>query len=144
MDESILSDQPQPDGIANALNIEYLEFGKGKCLISVLVGPLHTNMGGVAHGALFSTLLDKSLGGSLISTLRKEEWCATAQLSISFIDSAQVGTRLFSRGVVVRKGRAVAHLSGEVVDDSEHVYATATGTWAIFSQRPSHYPTNES
>lgn len=139
MSDSPLSDPPERDGIAVALDIEYLEFGGGACTVAVTLGEKHLNKGGVAHGALMTALLDKALGGALVSLLRKEEWCATAQLSTSFIDASRAGERLLATGSVTRKGRGVAHISGEIRTSDDRLIATGVGTWAIFAAKPSHY-----
>ena len=139
MSESPLSEKPEESGVCKSLGITYGKFGAGKAKIHCTVGSEHTNKGGVAHGALFTTILDTALGGALVSTLRKEAWCATAQLSVSFLEAGQVGTNLTGKGSVVRRGKGIAHLAGEVVDEAGVVYATATGTWAIFADKPAKF-----
>jgi len=139
MSESPLSEKPEESGVCKSLGITYGKFGAGKAEIHCTVGSKHTNKGGVAHGALFTTILDTALGGALVSTLRKEEWCATAQLSVSFLEAGQVGTNLTGKGRVIRRGKGIAHLAGEVVDEAGVVYATATGIWAIFADKPAKF-----
>ena len=139
MTESPLSDKPERTGVAKALGIEYGGFGGGKADVTCKVRDDHCNKGGVAHGALFAAMLDSALGGALVSTLKKEEWCATAQLSISFLEAGMVGAELVANGRVVRRGKGVAHLAGEIVDVNGIVHATATGTWAIFATKPSKF-----
>ncbi|MBC8437683.1 MAG: PaaI family thioesterase [Euryarchaeota archaeon] len=139
MNESPLSEKPEESGVCKSLGITYGEFGKGVAEVHCTVPHEHTNKGGVAHGALFTALLDTALGGALVSTLRKEAWCATAQLSVSFLEAGQVGVNLTGKGRVTRRGKSVAHLAGEVVDESGVVYATATGTWAIFPVKPAKF-----
>ena len=125
------------------MGITYGEFGGGKATILCTVTEEHVNKGGVAHGALFTTMLDTALGGALVSTLRFEMWCATAQLSVSFLEAGQVGDELTAHGRVVRRGKGVAHLAGEVVDQKGTVLASATGTWAIFAAKPDKFPDRE-
>jgi uncharacterized protein (TIGR00369 family) len=140
MSDSPLSDLPEESAICKALGITYGEMTPGHFSTHATISVNHVNKGGVAHGALMSALLDTALGGALVSTLRQEEWCATAQLSISYLEAGQVGTRLIARGRVQRRGKGVAHLAGEVTDDAGVVYATATGTWAIFPAKPANFP----
>ncbi len=138
-EESPLSDKPEESGVCKSLAIKYGQFGGGVSSVHCIVGENHTNKGGVAHGALFTAMLDSALGGALVSTLRKEEWCATAQLNVSFLEAGLVGTKLTCEGRIIRRGKGVAHLAGEVVDDKGIVYATATGTWAIFASKPNKF-----
>ena len=94
-------------------------------------------MGGVAHGGIHATLLDSAMGGTLVSTLAKEEWCATAQIDISYLNSVGVGERLIASGGVARRGRTLAHMEGKLVTSEGTIVATAKGTWAIWETRPS-------
>ena len=82
-------------------------------------------------------MLDMALGGALVSILPKEEWCATTQLSVSFISAARPGEEITANGRVVKRGKHVAHLEGKISTDSGRVVASATGTWAIWDHKPS-------
>lgn len=139
MTESPLSEPPPREGIYKALGIDFVAFGGGECEVAIDITPAHTNKGGVAHGAISTAMLDTALGGALVSMLRKEEWCATAQLSVSFIDAGRVGERLTAKGRIVRRGKGVAHLAGEVVGEGGRTISTATGTWAIFATKPTKF-----
>ncbi len=135
-----MSPRPRPSGLAEALGISLVEFGDGEASVECIVSEVHVNQGGTAHGALLATMLDMALGAALISTLRIEEWCATAQLDISFLEAAHPGRMLTGRGRVARRGRDIAHLEGEVVDDRGVRTATAKGVWAVWTKRPSKFP----
>ena len=138
MTNDFLSMPPELSGISQALGIQRGEWGKGKCTMTVDVQNFHTNKGGVAHGGLYTMMLDSSLGGALVSTLKKDEWCATTQLVTSFIDAAKIGDSLTATGRIVRRGRNVAHLEGEITTQSGRLIATAKGTWAIWESRPAN------
>ena len=76
------------------------------------------------------------MGGTLVSTLAEEEWCATAQIDISYLNSVGVGTRLIASGEMARRGRNLAHMEGRLLTSEGTVVATAKGTWAIWDTRP--------
>ena len=105
--------------------------------MTLKVGEQHLNIGGVAHGGVYSIMLDMALGGALLSVMPVEEWCATTMLNISFIAAAKEGTELIANGRLVKRGKNVAHLEGEILNDEGIVFATAKGTWAIWNHRPS-------
>ena len=130
-----LSPAPEPTGMSLALGIERTAWSPGHTCLEVTVTPDHLNKGGAAHGGLMTVLLDAALGGALVSTLPLSSWCATTQLTTSFLDAARQGERLQATGRVVRRGRHVAHLAGEV-RAGERVIASAVGTWAIWDARP--------
>ena len=93
-------------------------------------------MGGMAHGGVHATLLDTAMGGTLVSLISKEEWCATAQLDISYLNAVDNGDHLIATAEVVRRGRNLAHIEGRLVTGDGKIAATAKGTWAIWDKRP--------
>ena len=124
-------------GVSESLGVTGKYFGDGACAVECQVSDDHLNAGGVAHGGLHSTMLDSALGGALVSIIKKEEWCATAQLDISFLNAAKVGDNLIAEGKVLRRGRNLAHCEGILSNQDGKVIATAKGTWAIWSTKPS-------
>ena len=122
--------------MAVEIGIERGDWGSGKSSVLLNIESKHCNKGGVAHGGLYTMMLDMALGGALVSILPKEEWCATTQLSISFISAARPGEKITAHGNVVKRGKNVAHLDGKITADSGRVIATATGTWAIWDHKP--------
>ena len=132
-----LSGLTELSGICGTLGIQLGEFGNGKCTVMATVNAEHLNAGGVAHGGLAATMLDTALGAALVSTLLKQEWCATAQLDVSFLNAALVGMNLIASGEIIRRGQNLAHLSGELVDENGKLIATAKGTWAVWNTKPS-------
>jgi len=128
---------PSLTKFAEIVGFEVTKFGDGRCTVEATVDERHLNLSGVAHGGLHATMLDTSMGGALVSTLPKEEWCATAQIDISYLNAAPLGSHLTANGSVVRRGRNLAHLEGELASEDGTVIATAKGTWAIWRKRPS-------
>ena len=88
-------------------------------LSGVKVDECHLNKGGVAHGGLHATLLDTAMGGATVSSLSEEEWCATVQLDISYLNAAKVNSGLICTGTVLKRGRSIAHVQGEIRDQEE-------------------------
>ncbi|MCS5536757.1 MAG: PaaI family thioesterase, partial [Candidatus Poseidoniaceae archaeon] len=62
------------------------------------------------------------------------------QLSISFLAPSRPGDELIANGLLVKRGRNVAHLRGEVATLDGQVVATANGTWAIWQKKPDYMP----
>ena len=67
---------PKLTKLAETIGFEITEFTLGKCIVELTIREDHLNAGGVAHGGLHATLLDTAMGGTLVTTLPKEEWCA--------------------------------------------------------------------
>ena len=127
---------PRLNNLAESIGIEITEFTEGSCVVELTVGEKHLNMGGMAHGGVHATLLDTAMGGTLVSEISKEEWCATAQLDISYLNAVNEGDHLVATADVVRRGRNIAHLEGKLVTGNGNLVATAKGTWAIWDTRP--------
>ena len=43
-----------------------------------------------------------------------------------------VGDILTAAGRVIKRGKNLAHLEGEIIDQNDRLIATAKGTWAIW------------
>jgi uncharacterized protein (TIGR00369 family) len=72
-------------------------------------------------------MLDDTLGPALVATLGPGESAPTTDLHVQFLRPALPG-RLVGRGRVVKRGRDIAFLAGELYDDEDAEVATATAT----------------
>lgn len=123
---------PTFPGFGKMIGLRPVSIGEGKCVVEIDVLKTHMNAGGVAHGGLHASILDTALGGALLSLISSDEWCATAEIIISYIRPANVGMLLTASGWVVKRGKNIAHMEGELKDSSGTLIATAKGTWAIW------------
>jgi uncharacterized protein (TIGR00369 family) len=80
---------------------------------------------GVIQGGFLAAMLDDTMGPALVATLGPGMFAPTADLHVQFLRPARPG-RLTGRGRVVRRGKDVAFLAGELVDESGQIVATAT------------------
>jgi uncharacterized protein (TIGR00369 family) len=83
---------------------------------------------GVIQGGFLAAMLDDTMGPALVATLGPGLFALTADLQ--FLRPARPG-RLTGRGRVVRRGKDVAFLAGELLDESGQVVAAATATALI-------------
>jgi uncharacterized protein (TIGR00369 family) len=91
------------------------------------------NPAGVVQGGFLAAMLDDTLGPALVAGLDPGDFAPTIDLHVQFLRPAHPG-RLLGRGRVVRRGRDVAFLAGELVDDEGVVLAVATATAQIKSK----------
>ncbi len=131
-----LSEPSELPEIAKEIGLERGDWGEGRSTLNLIVNSKHCNKAGVAHGGIYTIMLDSALGGALVSILPVEEWCATTQLNVSFISAAKPGEEIIASGRVVKRGRNVAHLTGEINTVSGRKVATANGVWAIWDHKP--------
>ena len=88
------------------------------------------NPAGVVQGGFLAAMLDDTLGPALVAGLESGDFAPTLDLHVQFLRPAYPG-RLLGRGRVVRRGRNVAFLAGELTDIAGAVLAVATATAQI-------------
>jgi uncharacterized protein (TIGR00369 family) len=84
------------------------------------------NLAGNVQGGFLAAMLDATLGPVLGATLADGEWAPTISLNVQFVRPAKPG-KLRGRGRVVRRGRDIAFLAGELTDGDD-IIATATAS----------------
>ncbi len=102
----------------------------GTIEVGFLAADSFLNPVGVIQGGFLAAMLDETLGPALVATLGPDQFAPTTDLHIQFLRPAKPG-RLMGRGRVVKKGRDLAFMSGELVDESGEVVAVATATAMI-------------
>jgi uncharacterized protein (TIGR00369 family) len=90
---------------------------------------------GVIQGGLLAAMLDDTLGPALVATLGPGQFAPTADLHVQFLHPAYPG-RLTGHGRIVRRGKDIAFMAGELLDDSGQIVAAATATAQIRAARP--------
>src|ERR1700739_874152 len=91
------------------------------------------NPAGVIQGGLLAAMLDDTLGPALVAGLSPGDFAPTTDLHVQFLRPARPG-RPLGRGRVVRRGRDVGFLAGELLDEDGAIVAVATATVQIRSQ----------
>jgi len=118
-----------PPPAAELLGLELLSVDPevGKVEVAFCASERFLNPVGNIQGGLLAAMLDDTLGPALVATLGPGQFAPTTDLHVQFLRPVSPG-RLIGRGRVVRKGRHVAFLAGELLDTSGTVVATATAT----------------
>jgi uncharacterized protein (TIGR00369 family) len=88
------------------------------------------NPAGTVQGGFLAAMLDDTLGPALVATLGDGEWAPTTNLHVQFLRPAAPG-ELHGHGRIVRRGKDVAFMAGELRDGDGELIATATATAAI-------------
>ncbi len=90
------------------------------------------NPAGFIQGGFLAAMLDDTLGPALVASLSPGDFAPTTDLHVQFLRPARPG-RLLGRGRVVRRGRDIGFLAGELVDEDGALVAVATATAQIRS-----------
>ena len=91
-----------------------------------------TNPVGDIQGGFLAAMLDDTLGPALVSTLPADQFAPTLDLHVQFIRRARPG-RVLGRGRITGRGRSIAFLAGELIDQDGELLAVATATASIRS-----------
>jgi uncharacterized protein (TIGR00369 family) len=121
----------EPPPIAALLGFELVAVDPdaGTIEVAFTAGDEFRNPVGDVQGGILCAMLDDTLGPCLVATLGPGQWAPTVDLHTQFLAPARVG-QLVGRARVVKTGRSVAFLAGELVQD-DVVVATATATALI-------------
>jgi uncharacterized protein (TIGR00369 family) len=91
------------------------------------------NPAGVVQGGFLAAMLDETLGPALVAGLSPGDFILTTDLHVQFLRPARPG-RLLGRGRVLRRGRDIGFLAGELVAEDGSIVAVATATVQIRPQ----------
>lgn len=128
-----LRDEDAPN-FTRFVGVERVRMDGGVCEVRLPLQRHHLNLGGVVHGGVTATLLDSCMGGAVVSTLGKGEWCGTASLDLKYLRWGS-GPLLAAEARVVKRGRALAFVEGSVKDARGEEVARASGVWFIWHER---------
>lgn len=95
--------------------------------------PEFANPAGGAQGGMLAAMLDDLTAGLVDSTLAAGEAPATVSLNLSYLRPARIAP-LQGRARLLRRGRDVCHVSGELLQDGK-VVATAVAVCSIVPLR---------
>ena len=121
---------PPPAGVLLGWELVAVDPDAGTIEMSFTATEQFLNPFGAIQGGLLAAMLDDTLGPALVATLGPGESAPTTDLHVQFLRPARPG-RLVGRGRIVRKGRDVGFMAGELVDDTGEVVAVATATAQI-------------
>jgi uncharacterized protein (TIGR00369 family) len=121
---------PPPAGILLGWELLSVDPDTGTIEVAFTAGDQFLNPVGVIQGGFLAAMLDDTLGPALVATLGPGLFAPTTDLHVQFMRPARPG-RLTGRGRVVRRGKGVAFLAGELLDESGQIVAAATATAQI-------------
>jgi len=92
------------------------------------------NPAGSVQGGFLAALCDTAMGSATVTWARaqgRRVFSANAEIKVSFLGTAMVGTMLTCRATVVSGGRRVVFAEAEVVDGSGRAVARASSTYVL-------------
>ncbi|MCA8881076.1 MAG: PaaI family thioesterase [Rhodobacteraceae bacterium] len=112
------------------LGAELVGIGPGTCEIAAPILPGATQQHGYGHAGLMFSIADSAMGVAALSLMPEDAEVLSIEVKINLLSPARAG-RLIARGRVVRPGRRVMVVQGEVAeltDGTEKLIAILQGT----------------
>lgn len=126
---------PSPP-IAMLLGFELVEVEPGHAVFEITPGERHYNPIGVVHGGLAMTLLDSCMGCAVQSHMPAGSGYTTLEAKTNLVRAITAGTgRLRAIGRTLHVGKRMATAEGRLEDASGKLYAHATTTCIVLSDR---------
>ena len=87
---------------------------------------------GIIQGGFVSAFADSAMGAASLTYARERKvFSANAELKISFLKPAKVGSTLTCTAYVISGGQRAAFVEAEIVDDEGRMIAKATSTYLL-------------
>jgi len=123
-----------PDPLMESLGIRLVEVAPGTVAVVCTPTGAHLNHAGTVHGGMLSTLLDCATGFAVHTTLPVNTTAPHVSVSYQFMRAGRKGIELRCTGEVIRKGRRLGHVRGEIHDATGRLLATGETTHAVVSE----------
>jgi len=117
---------PPPAAVLLGAAFKAVDGEAGTVEVEFEAKPEFTNPAGSVQGGFLAAMLDDTLGPALTATLNRGEFAPTLNLNVSFERAGKVG-RIVGKGRVLRRGKDICFLAGELYQDGERI-ASATAT----------------
>jgi uncharacterized protein (TIGR00369 family) len=127
-----------PDAVALGESLGPLSFvpraaAPGSASWAYTVDPAHYKPHGVLHGGVVMALLDSAMGHAVAALIAPENaFNAAAQMNVNFLEPIRAGT-IVAHAKVRKRGKRLAIVEAEAVDDDGRVVAIATATHSIIA-----------
>lgn len=116
------------------MGVEIGKYGDGRAELFLPVRPDMLNGAGWLQGGLFVALCDEAMALALFSILDETTNIATISESTSFLEGTKCG-RIRAHAWVVKPGRRVAFLEGQVCSENGSVLSMTKASFAIMAKR---------
>ena len=118
--------------IFETLGMRFSGAGEGWAELSLRATPGTHNPYGIVHGGVWLTLADAAMGAALATVVGQELQVITVQSEFRWL-RALSGETMRARAEVLRRGRAVSHVSVELVDAEGAQLGRGSGSYVAIT-----------
>jgi acyl-CoA thioesterase len=116
------------------MGIDLGNYGRGEAELFMQVRPDMHNGVGWLQGGLFTALCDEAMALALYTILEDGVGIATISESTSFLKGIR-GGRVRAAGKIIKKGRSVAFMEGQVESEDGTTLAQTRASFAVMPKR---------
>ena len=127
--------------VGELLGTEYVAYdvAAGTAHLRFTALPSFINPGGTVHGGMLAAMLDELMAVSMSVAMREGEYNITLDLGTRFLKAAELGP-IDGFGKLIKRGRAVGFVEGELRNAKGDVLARGHATMQIQSGFPKRTP----
>ena len=104
----------------------------GRTVWRMVADERFANPVGIVQGGFVAAFADSAMGAASLTFARERKvFSANAEMKISFLKAARVGSTLTCTAIVISGGNRAAFVEAEVVDDDDRLVAKATSTYLL-------------
>jgi uncharacterized protein (TIGR00369 family) len=107
------------------LNGKLIDVREGSMEVELLVREDMTNPMGNLHGGIAATILDDVVG-TMVYALGREFAFVSVNLNCDFLHAARIGDVITAKSWVVRAGKNIIHVEGQIQDSEGKIIAKCT------------------
>jgi uncharacterized protein (TIGR00369 family) len=138
--EAVRDGQLPPDPFIEGMGFRLVEVELGRATYAAVPAPHHVNIAGTMHGGYMCALLDCATGYAMLTTLTPGSTAPHVSLSHQFLDSRPSGSEVRCTGELLRAGRRVGHVRGELRAADGRLLAVAQSVHAVIAEAPAEIP----
>jgi len=126
--------QPK-DKMRGTMSFQAVSVDEGLAVFEGTPEHRHLNMGGRIHGGWALTIMDSSMGSSVMTVLPAGKGSTTATMETKFMRAVEPDRLYRSTATVIKAGRMLCHVRAELFDvEADKIVGSATGTFAVIDR----------
>ena len=129
----IIEDYNENNLYGKWMDMDFEVLSPGQIAYKMTVKKHHQAVSNIAHGGVLAGMMDGVIGAAALSAVASDgKRVATVEFKINYLSPAFVGDNLIGNGNVIRKGKKLLIVQGEI-SNKKGVVAVATGTFTSYA-----------